>query len=147
MYTFSDQSLQRLLTCDPQLQTLFLYIIKTRDCTVTCGRRPRELQDQYFNDGASKVRWPDSKHNVLNPWELSKAIDVAPYIAGKGIVYKANQCYYFAGYVMHAAQVLNIPIRWGGDWDGDIDVNDQNFNDLVHFELQESRLCSNTKKK
>jgi peptidoglycan L-alanyl-D-glutamate endopeptidase CwlK len=26
-------------------------------------------------------------------------------------------------------------VRYGGDWDGDKDINDQTFNDTVHFEL------------
>jgi peptidoglycan L-alanyl-D-glutamate endopeptidase CwlK len=28
-------------------------------------------------------------------------------------------------------------VRFGGDWDGDKDITDQKFNDLVHFELIE----------
>ena len=142
MAAFSEQSLQRLLTCDTKLQTLFLHVIKTMDCSIICGRRPKELQDAYFADGKSKVEWPNSKHNVLNNWDLSKAVDVAPYIKGKGIVWDKNQCYFFAGYVIHAATILHIPIRWGGDWDGDSDVNDQTFNDLVHFELKDMQLCT-----
>ena len=38
-----------------------------------------------------------------------------------------NQCYHFAGYVLRFASEIRIPIRWGGDWDRDLDVNDQNF--------------------
>jgi len=26
-------------------------------------------------------------------------------------------------------------LRWGGDWDRDTQVDDNNFDDLVHFEL------------
>ena len=37
---------------------------------------------------------------------------------------------------MRVAQDLDIPIRWGGDWDSDNNLNDQNFMDLVHFELK-----------
>ena len=32
-------------------------------------------------------------------------------------------------------KLITYDIRWGGDWDGDNDLNDQKFNDLGHFEL------------
>jgi len=28
---------------------------------------------------------------------------------------------------------MEIPIRWGGDWDRDHCLSDQSFDDLVHF--------------
>lgn len=43
--------------------------------------------------------------------------------------------YYLGALVRKTAEVLNITIRWGGDWDSDTDFFDQTFNDLVHFEL------------
>ena len=44
--------------------------------------------------------------------------------------------YDFGGYVVGAAHRLGVPIRWGGDWDQDHDVfDDQTFQDLVHFEI------------
>ena len=36
---------------------------------------------------------------------------------------------------MGIANRLEIPIRWGGDWDMDTYVKDQKFKDLPHFEL------------
>ena len=46
----------------------------------------------------------------------------------------ANRFYYFAGRVMAVASSKGYRLRFGGDWDGDMDLKDQNFNDLVHFE-------------
>jgi len=44
--------------------------------------------------------------------------------------------YDFGGYVLGSAERLGVPLRWGGDWDRDHDVfDDQTFQDLVHFEL------------
>jgi len=49
--------------------------------------------------------------------------------------------YHFGGYVLGVASELfkrgeiTHRLRWGGDWDGDTDVSDQQFNDLPHFEL------------
>jgi hypothetical protein len=31
---------------------------------------------------------------------------------------------------------MGIGLRWGGDWDSDKDFSDQNFDDLVHWELK-----------
>jgi hypothetical protein len=32
---------------------------------------------------------------------------------------------------------MGIKIRWGGDWDMDTETKDNNFDDLVHFEIKE----------
>lgn len=70
----------------------------------------------------------------------AEAVDVAPWIAGIGIPWKSrSQFYFLAGFVMAKAAQLDIPIRWGGDWDSDFNVLDQSFDDLVHFEKKRSR--------
>ena len=131
MAKFSSSSRQRLETCDDKLQLLAEEVVKVFDCTVVFGHRTKEQQNKAYNEGKSKLKYPKSKHNKYP----SIAIDLAPYIAGKGISWDSSQCYFFAGIVMGIASRLGINLRWGGDWDMDNDVNDQNFNDLVHFEL------------
>ena len=131
MPKFSKNSMKKLETCHPDLQRLALEVVKHFDCTVVCGHRTEDEQLEAVLSNNSKVMWPNSRHNSYP----SEGIDLAPYIAGKGISWNAGQCYYFAGYVMKTAIELGIKIRWGGDWDRDMDVNDQKFNDLVHFEL------------
>ena len=131
MPKFSNRSVARLSECDNRLQTLAQAVVLTTDCTVVCGHRSADDQNKAYADGKSKLQYPKSKHNKYP----SVAMDLAPYINGRGVVWDADQCYFFAGKVMQMAQVLEIPIRWGGDWDEDGDVNDQSFNDLVHFEL------------
>jgi len=32
---------------------------------------------------------------------------------------------------------MGVDLRWGGDWDGDTEVRDNGFDDLVHFEIVE----------
>ena len=123
--------MEKLQTCDQRLQLLALAVVQHFDATVVCGRRLEKAQNKFYYEGNSRLLYPKSKHNKTP----SKAIDLAPYISGKGIVWETKQCYYFAGYVMKTAESLGIKIRWGGDWDRDSDVNDQTFNDLVHFEL------------
>lgn len=46
--------------------------------------------------------------------------------------------YLMAGVIYALAHEREIVIRWGGNWDGDADLDDQTFFDLVHFELMET---------
>lgn len=125
---FSKKSLERLSTIHPELQRLFLAVIEQYDCTIICGFRNKEDQEQALREGRTTKAWPDSKHNRFP----SLAVDAAPYpINWK----KHNQFYHFAGFVQAVAKQMNIAIRWGGDFNQNQNVNDENFVDLPHFEL------------
>lgn len=138
MYRYSKSSFEHLLTCDVRLQTLFEEVLKYRDHKILEGHRGKEKQNEYYAKGTSKVPWPKGKHNK----KPSQAIDVAPYPIDWGESGTSEQrrkaiarFYEFAGYVLATADRLAIPIRWGGDWDRDLDFADQSFDDLVHYEL------------
>ncbi len=128
MPQFSKTSLQKLDSCDPRLQNLFLTVIQHMDCSVLEGHRPKDIQNKHFVEGKSKVKWPHSKHNV----KPSKAIDVAPYPINWEDILRFHQ---FAFFVKGIALQLGLKIRWGGDWDNDHNTQDNRFNDLPHFEL------------
>lgn len=131
MPNFGTNSKERLASADARLQTLFNKVVESFDCTVLEGHRTKEKQDEYFRTGKSKLPWPQGKHCA----DPSLAVDVAPYINGKAS-YDTRHCLYFAGYVLATAKSLGIDVRWGGDWDRDNEpVTDQDFQDLVHFEL------------
>ena len=134
MPSFGKTSRRRLKTCHPDIQRVFKRVVKEHDCSIICGRRGRNAQQLAFENGNSKVQWPDSAHNAEEP-ELSDAVDAGPYVSGKGIIWEPVACAYFAGKVMEIAKEEGVELRWGGDWDRDNDTTDQNFNDLVHFEL------------
>jgi peptidoglycan LD-endopeptidase CwlK len=128
MPNFSLPSLEKLSTCHPDLQRLFKEVIKHFDCTIICGHRGEAEQEKAFLEGKSKARFGKSKHNTTP----SMAVDVAPYpIDWQDI----RRFYLFAGYVLAIAQQMGIKVRWGGDWSGDLDVKDNNFNDLPHWEI------------
>lgn len=128
MPRFSQKSLDNLLTCDADLQAIFLEVVNHFDCTVLCGHRSEEEQNEAFRANRSTLKWPDSKHN-FNP---SRAVDVVPYpIDWENL----KRFYYFGGFVKGIAQDMDILIRWGGDWDNDTMTDDQKFMDLPHFEL------------
>ena len=130
MPKFGRRSKKRLNTCDEDLIFLFKEVVKYFDCSVIEGHRGKRLQNKYFKQGKSKLKFPDGNHNK----KPSKAVDVVPY----PIDWKDRErMTYFAGFVKGMAAVLGIPIRWGGDWNSDTQVKDNNFDDLPHFELRE----------
>jgi peptidoglycan L-alanyl-D-glutamate endopeptidase CwlK len=140
MPTFGTTSRARLDTCHPKLQLIFNHVVHNYDCTVLCGHRDKRNQDLVFKAGRSTVSWPSSKHNSFP----SKAIDIAPYPINwgeKGTPKDRQKAlarfYHFAGYVKATAEDLGIRLRWGGDWDSDLEFKDQSFDDLPHFELLE----------
>ncbi|KKL07645.1 hypothetical protein LCGC14_2583960 [marine sediment metagenome] len=128
MPKFSERSRLILETCDPQLQTLFLEVVKTFDCIIVCGERREFEQNDLLRRGLSKLPYPKSKHNYIP----SKAVDVYPYPINWQ---DRERMTYFAGFVMGKASTLGYRLRWGGDWDLDWNVRDNVFDDLGHFEL------------
>ena len=131
MPRFSKKSLSKLETCDKRLQDLFLRVVKKFDCTIIEGHRSKDRQNKLFKEGKSKLKYPKDKHNAIP----SKAVDVAPY----PIDWNDRERFtYFAGYVVGIAYQMGLKIRWGGDWDMDTQVKDNNFDDLPHFEIRDA---------
>ena len=129
MPKFGYKSKKRLKTCDEDLVFLFEEVVKYFDCTVLEGHRGKRLQNKYFKEGKSKLQYPDGNHNKIP----SFAVDVVPYPIDWE---DRERMTYFAGFVKGIAIMLGIPIRWGGDWNGNNDLKDNNFDDLPHFELR-----------
>lgn len=127
MYT--PKSLAALATCEQKLQELFRIVGERYPCSILQGHRNKLDQTEAWIAGKSKVPWPKSRHNSYP----SQAVDVTPFPVDFSNI---KQHYHFAGFVLGVANQLGIDLRWGGDWDGDLDFKDQNFNDLVHFELK-----------
>ena len=129
MAKFGKSSKERLSTCEKDLQLLFKEVVRGFDCTIVCGHRGEKDQNEAYKRGNSKVKYPNGRHNA-NP---SRAVDVAPYPIDWT---DRDRFHYFAGYVMGVASKMGIDLIWGGDWDGDTDLKDNAFDDLVHFELK-----------
>ena len=122
--SFSQTSKHRLQTCDSRLIKLFAEVVEGFDCSILEGKRSPERQAELLRHGKSKTL--HSKHLK------GLAVDVAPYPIDWE---DRERFHYFGGYVKGVASQMDIPIRWGGDWNGDTQVKDNNFDDLVHFEL------------
>ncbi len=127
MPKFGKTSRARLDTCVDPVQEVMNEVIKHFDCSILCGHRSEVEQTKAYNEKRSKVQFPNSKHNSLP----SKAVDAAPYPIDWNDL---NRFRYFAGFVVGIAASMGHKFRWGGDWDQDTDLKDQNFNDLPHFE-------------
>ena len=128
MPRFGKRSIEKLSTCDTRLQALFNEVIKTVDCSVLEGHRGKARQNELYQDGKSKVKFPKGRHNA-NP---SNAVDVVPYPVDWD---DRERFHLFAGFVLGIASQMGISIRWGGDWNQNFEVDDNKFDDFPHFEL------------
>ena len=150
MPQFSKKSLDRLQTCDAQLIKLFTNVIKKYDCSILYGHRNVDEQYRIFLKGRdlegniidkSKVvtycdginKLSEHNHFPSNAVDVVKWNKTSPHIRFDDM----EGHYHFGGYVMATAQKLGIKIIWGGDWDSDMDLHDQIFMDLLHFQLKE----------
>lgn len=134
MPAFGTKSRSILATVDPRLVEIMEKVVIHRDITIISGKRDKAEQDDLVRRGLSKTRYPHSKHNQSAIGsDKSLAVDIAPYpIRWKD----TNEFIYVAGMVMQVANDLGHKVRWGGNWDQDDDIiDDQTFQDLGHFEL------------
>ncbi|MDA0780776.1 MAG: M15 family metallopeptidase [Rickettsiales bacterium] len=125
---FSKHSLQKLETCDARLQEICHEAIKIYDFTVLCGKRDEEEQNNLLIQGKTKLEFPNSKHNKFP----SQAVDIAPCPIDWS---DFGRFRLLAGIIFGIAHSKNVKIRWGGDWNMNWNSGDENFLDLVHFEL------------
>jgi hypothetical protein len=123
-YSFGTRSTLALESCVEPLQLVAHRAIQIIDFSVLCGHRGREAQDDAFEAGASKLRWPHSIHNRIP----SEAFDLAPYPISWA---KADEWRFveLAGVVLRAAHDLEIKLDWGfhlWGWD------------MPHFQLRQN---------
>lgn len=128
MPSFSQRSKDNLATCHPDLQRVFNEVIKHYDCTIICGHRNEEDQNLAFKKGHSKLKYPKSKHNQLP----SRAVDVMPFPINWT---DTKKHLHFAGFVMGIAASMGIKLRYGGDFNMDLNFDNDSFIDRPHYEL------------
>ena len=130
MYKYSDRSKKNLESCDIRIQLISYELIRRFDNSIICGFRGQEKQDEAFQYGFSKVQFPDSDHNVYP----SKAWDVIPYPTK---FRKKLPFYFMAGCIFAIAFSLKIKIKWGGDFNQDMNFYNDDWLDLAHFAVIE----------
>lgn len=131
IYRWGSRSLDHRDQLHPDLADLFDRALEMApfDLSITESHRTQE-EHEALPDGATQVRWEDSKHSTKP--SLAGHIDPYPIDYDDWLRY-----YMLAGVVFAAARDLCIlnRIRWGGDWDRDFRLSEERFRDLAHWEL------------
>lgn len=127
MPILGKESIEVLATCHPLLCDLMTEAIKHWDFSIREGYRTLEEQHVLYKNNQSHVRV--GYHNVFP----SLAVHAIPYpIDWKDM----PRFYHLAGIIIGLSVKMNIPVRWGGNWDRSKTTFDgTKFKDLAHFEL------------
>ena len=126
MPRFGKKSKERLKGIDTRLVNVLNELVKIMDVTIIEGLRSEQRQEKLLKAGSTKTKF--SKHIE------GKAVDLAPYPIDWE---DRDRFHYMGGMIRGIAKQLNVPVRWGGDWDGDGETKDNKFDDLVHVEIKE----------
>jgi len=153
-FSFGLNSTNQLNTLAEPLRLVLLKAVESYDFSITEGRRTLDTQIRNIRSGASKTI--DSRHiprdarGVYDPQGLSEAADLVPYQKGvnpwpqsgdtsEEVAKKHRRFYFMQGILYQAAKELDVDVRIGVDWDGDLDFFDQDFDDMGHIELRTER--------
>ncbi len=136
MYKLSQRSISRLSETDPRIREIVFEAINSSPIDFGIpeygGRRSPTEQNTLFKNGKSKC----DGYEKLSRHQSGLAFDIFPYVNGSAN-WDKRYCFLLAGHILATAHRLGYKLKWGGDWDMDMDLDDQTFNDLVHFELVE----------
>lgn len=122
MPQFSERSLKNLAQCDERLQRVAHEAIKHFDFTVICGHRGEAEQNAAYSRGASKLRFPASKHNSLP----SLAMDCTPVPLDWHDIGAFQK---MVKVMKEAAEVVGVKLTFGADW--------PKLRDFPHVEVAE----------
>ena len=125
MPKFGKRSKERLRGVDARLVSVLNELVKIMDVTIIEGLRSEQRQEKLLKEGSTKTKF--SKHIT------GKAVDLAPYPIDLN---DRDRFHYKGGMIRGIAKQLNVPVRWGGDWDSDGETKDNRFDDLVHVEIK-----------
>ena len=119
-YRLSQKSLDRLSGVHPDLVSVVKRAIEITevDFAVLEGVRSKARQEQLFKQKATKTM--NSRHLT------GHAVDLGAYVGGS-VRWDWPLYYQIADAMKAAAEELEVPLTWGGDW--------QTFPDGPHFEL------------
>lgn len=140
-YYFGARSRGNLQGVDPRMCKVvhraleISYETKGPDFAVIEGVRSLARQKQLYAKGRTapgpKVTWTlKSKHFPDPKTGFGKAVDLFP-----GSWTDLSLFDHMARCMFQASKELNIPIRWGADWDGDGKPRERGETDSPHFEL------------
>jgi peptidoglycan L-alanyl-D-glutamate endopeptidase CwlK len=134
MPIFGTESQRQLATCDARLQRVLREAIQYFDFSVLEGHRGQAAQEAAYRTGASKVHWPYGNHNTTP----SRAADCAPYPLDWSSKTTAIARFAFMhGVIWVCARRQGVRVRFGFDWNRNLDPRDETFLDWGHVELDE----------
>ena len=131
MNVWGRGSQRNLSSVRAELQDIADAVLQIRDHSVIEGHRDEATQNRYYEEGVSKLQYPDSKHNAYP----SNAIDIQPYPYPATEQALREDLTLLAGLYIGVAAERGLVLRWGGDWDRDGETGDNNFDDLFHIEI------------
>jgi len=131
-FKFGARSRRELVGVHPDLAavTIRALALSSVDFAVTDGLRTPAEQAEYLRTGASTTK--KSRHLV------GCAVDLVACLPNGKISYAQPLMAQIKDAMFAAAAELKVPLRWGGDWDGDPETL-HTFYDTPHFELPRSR--------
>lgn len=133
----SQRSIRVISELHPDLAEVHRTVVKWFDHSPYCGARTTAQQMAEFKKGASKIDGINqiSKHQIFEGRPLALASDSVPYPL-PGNDWENRPLFTAYAYAMlGVGWEKGIELRWGGDWDGDHQWEDQEFHDLPHIEL------------
>jgi len=128
MPKFSTSSSMKLSQAHPKLQRLLTSAIKVIDFSVIETHRKLERQKELVASGQAKTL--NSKH-LSYP---SEAVDIQPYPYTNDDK-SLNQFYFLVGVIKGISVAMDIKIRLGADWNSNLDIRDDIWQDVFHVEL------------
>ena len=137
-YALGAKSLAKLEGVHPDLVKVVKRAIQIsdQDFMVLEGVRTLKRQKELYAQGRTKpgpkVTWTLNSRHIPKDDGLGHAVDLVPYSVDWNTASKFTA---ISKAMLVAAEDLNIPIRWGGNWDGDDRPGEKGETDGPHFEL------------
>ena len=130
MAKFGRRSMSRLEGVHPLLVDWAFSVVRIIDCSVVSGVRSLTTQAEYVAAGASQTM---QSYHLIQGDGYGHALDLAPYPIDWD---KLRSFDLLAGIGLAVAHQMGLPITWGGDWNKNMDVYDNNFDDIGHFQIE-----------
>jgi peptidoglycan L-alanyl-D-glutamate endopeptidase CwlK len=140
-YSLGERSRARLKGVHPDLIKVVERAIQItdQDFTVLEGVRTKARQRELYAQGRTKpgqvVTWTLNSRHIPKADGYGHAVDLAPWPIDWEGPTRFPKFDAIAKAMLVAAEDLNIPIRWGADWDGDGKPRERGESDSPHFEL------------
>jgi len=116
---------------EADLKGIMVFVAKHMTIEPFYGHRGAKEQNDLFEKGRSEKKYPNSKHNK----HPSQAVDIQIYVGGKA-TWQTSKYIQLWHLISFYCMDNDISIRWGGNWDNDNTIiDDQDLDDLMHFEL------------